>query len=258
MNETTKSIVIFTQKQSIIVRGIISKLKALGYKADVVDHDFKQLIMRFRDTDLFLVYFQSDAPSNYETKTFVKKAIEEISKAGINMAFIGEARYHDDYIGIEPRIKDYMWIDRPIDMENLDGIIHEAMAFRDGEKKKKRILIVDDDPQFATIIKGWIGDSYKVDIVTSGMQAVSFLLKQSKQDKVNLVLLDYEMPVVDGPQVLQMFRQEEMTKDIPVVFLTGNGTKEAVTRVMALKPEGYVLKSTSRDDLLAYLKGKLG
>lgn len=85
------------------------------------------------------------------------------------------------------------------------------------------------------------------------MQAITFLLKK----KVDLILLDYEMPVVDGPQVLQMLRQEDATKDIPVIFLTGNGTKEAVSRVMALKPSGYILKSTTRENLLNLLKAKL-
>ena len=45
---------------------------------------------------------------------------------------------------------------------------------------------------------------YKTDIVTTGMQAITFLLK----NPVDMVLLDYEMPVMDGPQVLQVLRQE--------------------------------------------------
>ena len=65
------------------------------------------------------------------------------------------------------------------------------------------------------------------------------------------------MPVVDGPQVLQMLRQEKSTRGIPVVFLTGVGTKEEVERVLQLKPNGYVLKSTTREKLLNYLQTKL-
>ncbi len=103
------------------------------------------------------------------------------------------------------------------------------------------------------MVREWIKDTYKTDVVTSGMHAITFLLK----NPVNLILLDYEMPVVDGPQVLQMLREEEATSNIPVIFLTGNGTKEAVTRVMELKPDGYVLKSTTREDLLNYLSKKL-
>ena len=103
------------------------------------------------------------------------------------------------------------------------------------------------------MVREWIKDSYKVDVVTAGMQAITFLTKK----KVDMILLDYEMPIADGPQVLQMLRQEPSMAGIPVIFLTGNGTKEAVTRVMELKPEGYLLKSTTRENLLAFLKEKL-
>ena len=123
--------------------------------------------------------------------------------------------------------------------------------------KPKRILIIDDDPAYAKIVREWIRDKYKVDIVTAGMQAITFLLKLPESDKVDLILLDYEMPVVDGPQVLQMLRQEPATDSIPVIFLTGNGTKEAVTRVMELKPDGYLLKTTQKEDILKFLAEKL-
>ena len=54
-----------------------------------------------------------------------------------------------------------------------------------------------------------------------------------------------------------MLKQEPVTENIPVIFLTGVGTKEAVERVMSLKPDGYMLKSTSRENLLKLLYGKL-
>ncbi|MBR4718635.1 MAG: response regulator, partial [Lachnospiraceae bacterium] len=149
---------------------------------------------------------------------------------------------------------DYTWIDRPIEMDVLSPAIENAISGPGVSGGKKRILIVDDDPSYAKMVREWIKDVYQTDIVTAGMQAITFLLK----NRVNLILLDYEMPIVDGPQVLQMLRQEPETKDIPVVFLTGVGTKESVQRVMALKPTGYILKSTSRENLLTYLKDKIG
>ena len=112
---------------------------------------------------------------------------------------------------------------------------------------------MDDDPSYAGMVRTWIKDIYKTTVVTAGMQAITFLLK----NHVDLILLDYEMPVVDGPQVLQMLRSEPATADIPVVFLTGVSTKEEIMRVLALKPDGYILKTTPRDDILVYLQKKL-
>ena len=120
------------------------------------------------------------------------------------------------------------------------------------DDEKKRILIVDDDPAYAMMVRTWIKESYRADVVTGGMQAIRFL----SRNPVDLILLDYEMPSVDGPQVLQMLREDPLTKDIPVVFLTGVGEKDSIDHVLALNPSGYLPKATTRVDLLNYLKEK--
>ena len=71
------------------------------------------------------------------------------------------------------------------------------------------------------------------------MNALTLLVK----NKIDLVLLDYEMPVVSGAQVLGMIRSEPATKDTPVIMLTAKDDKESVMSVLSLKPEKYMLKS---------------
>ena len=83
-------------------------------------------------------------------------------------------------------------------------------------------------------------------MANSGMQAITFLGKTP----VDLILLDFEMPVVDGPKVLEMLKSDSATNTIPVIFLTGKNDKESVSRVVALKPAGYLLKTISKEDLL--------
>ncbi len=58
------------------------------------------------------------------------------------------------------------------------------------------------------------------------------------------------MPVIDGPKILEMLRMNPDTSSIPVVFLTGNGKKESIERVLSLKPKGYLLKTSTRQSLL--------
>ena len=62
------------------------------------------------------------------------------------------------------------------------------------------------------------------------------------------------MPVTSGPQVLEMLRSEEETKNIPVMFLTGKSDKESVMAVVALKPEGYFLKTIGKGELMDKLE----
>ena len=73
-------------------------------------------------------------------------------------------------------------------------------------------------------------------------------------NKPDLILLDYEMSVTSGPQVLEMIRSETKTDTIPVIFLTGKGDRESVLKVLALKPDGYLLKSMEKAALLKSLE----
>ena len=59
--------------------------------------------------------------------------------------------------------------------------------------------------------------------------------------------------MVSGPQVLEMLRSEPDSSSIPVFFLTGKSDKQSVMKVVALKPQNYLLKTITRDELLAEL-----
>ena len=133
----------------------------------------------------------------------------------------------------------------------------QTLAGTDEGVRKSRILIIDDDPSFAKMVREWIKDIYKVDVITDGSKATVFLGKMPADNRVDLILLDYEMPVCDGPEVFGLIRREPSYADIPIVFLTGNGSEEAIAKVMELKPDGYIIKSGSRESLLEYISTKL-
>ena len=249
----TKLIIILTYQYSVVVKGIERNLQEEGFNTVLVNDTFEQVGGLAPQADLFLFYLPNDIASDVAKIEKFAKVCAKINTYGKNMVILGEKKDRKDIMNGRYGADDFVWLDRPVDIKNLVNEMNVAMARPVVFGDKKRILIIDDDPSYASMVREWIKDTYKTDVVTSGMHAITFLLK----NPVNLILLDYEMPVVDGPQVLQMLREEEATSNIPVIFLTGNGTKEAVTRVMELKPEGYILKSTTRDDLLNYLSKKL-
>ena len=131
---------------------------------------------------------------------------------------------------------------------------YEALGIMDNyqessDKKdddRKYILMVDDNAAQIRTIKGWLEEKYKVHSVLSGIQALNSVMEK----KPDLILLDYEMPIMNGEMVLEMILQDEETKDIPVVFLTGVSDKEVVNSIIQLKPAGYILKPPSRERLL--------
>ncbi len=114
---------------------------------------------------------------------------------------------------------------------------------------EKKILIVDDDVTFLKIIKKWLMGKYQVTLVKSGVQALQYIAGH----RPDLILMDYDMPGHNGPQVLEMIRNEQNSADIPVIFLTGKEDMEIETAMngMAQKPLGYILKSMSQEHIVA-------
>ncbi len=250
MSDSKMNIAIVLYQYSVVVKGMEKKLVDLGYKVDIIADKYEQMIKTCASVDsLFIVYLPNDIIDSHKLR-LLQSIIQTVKDNSRKLILIGEKDNQDEVAQAIPAAKPIPWISRPVDIAKLSETIETI-------SNGKRILIVDDDPSYAKMVREWIKDHYRVDVVTAGMQVITFLMKVPDDDKVDLILLDYEMPIVDGPQVLQMLRQEPATKDIPVVFLTGNGTKEAVQKVMALKPNGYILKSTTRDNLLEYIANKL-
>lgn len=106
---------------------------------------------------------------------------------------------------------------------------------------KKKILIVDDSTFILKTMQRLLGSDYEIMTATSGMSAIRSIVL----DKPDLVLLDYEMPVCKGSQILEMIRSEEEFVDILVIFLTSRVDKEGVQKVLEFKPNGYLSKSLS-------------
>ncbi len=123
---------------------------------------------------------------------------------GLEKKLVGEKEVWDDLVRVYKGISQFVWVYRPVEMNQLTQAIEKALTMKPAKQKQKRILIVDDDPDYARMVREWIKDHYRVDIVTAGMNAITFLLKVPEKEQVDMILLDYEMPVVDGPQVLQM------------------------------------------------------
>lgn len=134
---------------------------------------------------------------------------------------------------------------RPINVKNVVDVV---VAYLSDETRtaKKKILVVDDSGAMLRNVKGWLEDKYQIILANSGAMAIKYL----SLDKPDLVLLDYEMPIVDGKQVLQMIRTEMEFSDVPVIFLTSKSDKQSVIDVMSLKPEGYLLKTMPPQDII--------
>ncbi len=218
------------------------KLKGIGIDAEFCGSDVHKLQQKEDVTDLFIVYMDDAITADTDLLVYLKTVCMQKEKA---VALIGSKEEYDIVMKYLAKEMVWQWFERPLDMDKFLSEIQKFMTSFSFDSLKKNLLIVDDDLDYMHMIREWLKDTYKVSMVNSGLQAITWLAK----NKVDLILLDYEMPVTSGPQVLEMLRSEPDTKDTPVMFLTGKSDRDSIVKVLDLKPTGYLLKSIKRDEL---------
>ena len=237
---TQSNILIIGEKESFIIRVLMKKLDDAHIQSVFSGASIDSVNEQMSSATLVTLYLEpQEMPSN-EILTYLSDHLRQDDK---EIILIGEPSDTDAVQKVIPQSLVYKVFKRPLDYEAFILAVNmHSLEVSEGINKKS-ILIVDDDPNYMSLIREWLKDSYKVSMATSGLRAMKWL---GAENKVDLILLDYEMPVTDGPQVLEMLRSDEETKHIPVIFLTGRGDKESVMSVMSLKPQGYLLKTISR------------
>ena len=130
-----------------------------------------------------------------------------------------------------------------------DGEGNEQMQEKsndENEDRRKTILIVDDSPLALRSIKAMVDDKYRVIVATGGERTITMIAKKHP----DLILLDYEMPEMNGKMTLEKIREDASMADIPVIFLTAVADKEHIAAVLGLNPAGYFLKPLEREKVL--------
>ena len=228
-----QNILMIMETSSFLARNIAEQLEDLNYNVDSVEMDIHMISEQKNNYEAIFLYTESDTDVKAKEVIYIRdKAIEE----NIPVFYLG-----DDAEDVKRIIPEHVLKSvskRPIDVKVTAKIVDEYIKDY-GKQVKKKVLVVDDSGAMLRNVKGWLGEKYNVILANSGTMAIKYLAT----DRPDLVLLDYEMPVIDGRQVLEMIRTETEFRDIPVIFLTSKNDRESILKVMELKPEGYLLKT---------------
>lgn len=100
------------------------------------------------------------------------------------------------------------------------------------------LLIVDDDKINLSAAKNALSGSYKITAVTSGGQALNFL----QNNTCDLILLDINMPEMDGFEVMAKIRENPRLADIPIIFLTADNDPEIESRCLKEGAMDFITK----------------
>lgn len=233
------------EKQSILMTSVEEKFRNESYEVFVANADIDKVSQIRENLSAIIIFADEKLIGEKAALNYIK---DKIVEEDIPLFVIGNSEELSTIERIVPRHLFQQEFLRPINVNELVEVVDEFVKKNSADKKRK-ILVVDDSGTMLRSVKGWLEGSYQVALANSGAMAIKYLAL----NRPDLILLDYEMPVVDGKQVLEMIRSETEFTDIPVIFLTSKGDKESIMGVMDLKPAGYLLKTMMPDQIVKYI-----
>ena len=114
----------------------------------------------------------------------------------------------------------------------------------------RKVLIVDDAQVDRSNLEKIVSEAgHQALLAESGVQAI----ERAKRDKLDLILMDVNMPEMDGFAATRKLKSDDATKGIPIIFVTGKNQKADLAWGQMLGAKGYITKPYSREQILAQL-----
>lgn len=245
-----KRVLFITEARNFLVNTIIKEIGESGFRVTIAEVNPSALRDLTDEPDVIILNILGKVVGLKAVLTYIRDFPTE---KYIRLYLIGEQKeFPHIYEHIPPDAFSGRFA-RPVDTKGLIRQMREDLALDDEKAaeeerkaKRKKILIVDDDATLLRMMKNLFSEYYDTIMINSGREAINFFDKNT----VDLVLLDYEMPEVNGPVVLRNLRTMPNSKDTPVMFLTAKKDRESVMEAASLKPEKYLLKSLKGTELL--------
>ncbi len=235
-------VLLVSNKETFSIHGMETKLKEIGYEGIYVQDDIEALDDIAWKSNLLVYYMDEKMPIDTNFVVYIKDLCMEKEKS---LILIGRKEEYEQVLKSMPTRCINAWFERPLDMNKFLQKVQDLKNSMIMMAMRKTILIVDDDVAYMQVIRDWLKDSYQIIMVNSGVKAIQWLTN----NKADLVLLDYEMPVVNGPTFFEMLKSDTDSDVVPVMFLTGQTTKSSVLTAMKLKPVDYLLKNITKGEL---------
>ncbi len=229
-------------KLSFITLSLKESLTNHGLLTDVCDVDTKHLTVIDQMPKFFIV----DAEillAHTESRVYLYDKCIEFNRKIVLIGYSDAVSSLYDVSSTGVIAKSF---ERPVNNNDVVSKLMELVAEYDEKGNKKNILVVDDSPSFLRLMSEWLEKDYNVNVCPAASAAFHMI----ETNKPDLILLDYEMPICNGAQFLQMLHSEPSTAKIPVMFLTSKDDAETVRALVSLKPQGYLLKNQSKANIL--------
>ncbi len=116
--------------------------------------------------------------------------------------------------------------------------------------RKDKIVIIDDDPDILDVLQLTLSENFTVFSAPNGKEGLE-LVKTKSPD---IVITDYNMPVMNGPQFVRELRKDVLLRHLPVIMLTGKGETKDMVEGIDSGADDYLIKPFDPENLLARIR----
>ncbi len=264
--------VLIVENDKLTINALITHISTEFYNYDVA-LDGQEAVIAFAnsDYDIVIIGCKTALMDGYEATRQIRQIESNVKHTPI----IGLTTHNNQYeknkcfdAGMDEVIQN------PLDFDSLNEILkryatisllystktrikhYMETLFDDVDfypERKQKVMIVDDTPMNLELLKIALASEYDITVITNGRDA----LDTAVETPPDIILLDIVMPGMDGYEVLSKLRENEKTKDIPVVFLTAIQDVESEEYGLKLGAIDYIKKPFSIPIVKTKLKNHL-
>ena len=118
---------------------------------------------------------------------------------------------------------------------------------------KSKVLVIEDNADTRRFLQVMLSREFEVILAENGLIGI----EQAKKEQPDLIVLDVVMPTLNGYDACQILKTDAVTKNIPVIFLSGRNTTDEITQGLSMGADDYLPKPFDHKELLARIKSRL-
>ena len=263
---------LIAEDDQVIIDSITSHISDAYYDYDIV-YNGQEAVIAFANSDYDVIIMNCNMPvmDGYEATKQIRQIESNVKYTPIIGLSTTSNQYHANKCfkaGMDE------FVIKPLDLNSLEDIVkkystvslvyssktkimHSEKSFFDNmdfyPEIKQKVMIIDDTPMNLELLKIALTSEYDITIVINGKDALDIAYKNPP----DIILLDVAMPGMDGYEILSKLRENEQTKDVPVVFLTALQDMESEEYGLKLGAIDFIRKPFSIPIVKAKLKNHL-
>ena len=245
--------VLIVDDDSVVVETLEDALKRKGYEEVITANSGEEAfqLVKKEKPDLILLDIVMPRMNGVETLKEIRKIaphLEVIMLTGLGST---ELEHEARKMGVSDFL--YKELTLEIFMKTLAKVLRERE-----EKKKPRegkelgILVIDDDSQVRDLLRDFLsGEGYEVYLASNGIGGLS----KVKSKKPDMVLIDINMPEMDGLEVLKRIKEDDPS--LAVIMISGAQDEETISQALEMGAHDYIIKPFNLDYLKTSVLSKL-